>query len=102
MRLEVLSVTPAGGEFLDADAAATTDVRTTNVAAAKSGQVAGEDLTGAVESAPIDAVLDTEVVATDVPPESEATAGLEVSVDEINAGDDVTTTDSADGLSTTL
>ena len=90
------------GGLLDANAATTTDTTTTDVTAIESGQIAGEDLTAAVESAPIDAVLDAEVVATDAPPESEATSGLEASVDETSAGSDVTSTDSADGLSATL
>ena len=94
--------TNAEGGLLDANAATTTDTTTTDVTAVESGQIAGEDLTAAVEGAPIDAILDAEVVATDAPPESEATAGLEASVDEISAGSDVTATDSADGLSTTL
>ena len=90
--------TNAGGGLLDANATTTTGTVTTDVSATESGTLAGQDLTTAVETAPIDAIFDTEVVATDAPPESEATAGLEASVDETSAGSDVTPTDLADGL----
>ena len=90
--------TNAGGGLLDANATTTTDTVTTDVTATESGQIAGEDLTAAVENAPVDAVLDAEIVSTDIPPETEATAGLEASVDATSAGSDVTPADPADGL----
>ena len=93
--------TNAQGGLLDANAAGTTDAGSTEVAVVESGQIAGQDLTETVESAPVDAVLETEVVAADVPADNEASAGLEASVDETGAGDDVTVSDPADGLSNT-
>ena len=88
--------TNAQGGLLDANAAGTTDVASTEVAVVESGQIAGEDLTTVVENAPVDAVLDTEIVSTDVPADSEAAAGLEATVDPVTA--DTTPTDPADGL----
>ena len=90
--------TNAQGGLLDANAATTTDAGTTEVTAVESGQIAGQDLTSTVESALVDIVLDTEIVATDTPPDSEATAGLEASVDETGVVSDVPVADPADGL----
>ena len=93
--------TNAQGGLLDADVAGTTDAGSAEVTAVESGQIAGQDLTEIVESALVDATLDTEVVATDIPVDSEASAGLEASIDETGAGGDVTVSDPADGLSIT-
>ena len=93
--------TNAQGGLLDTNVGGTTDAGTTEVTVAESGQIAGQDLTSTVENALIDATLDTEVVATDIPADTEASAGLEASVDETGAGDDVAVSDPADGLSAT-
>ncbi|MBI3252752.1 MAG: hypothetical protein HYZ52_05520 [Candidatus Omnitrophica bacterium] len=94
-----LAVDTNAGTLLDANASAATDTVSTDASVVESGTVAGEDLTTTVNEAPVDAVLDTEVVATDVPVDSEATAGLEADVDPVAADSDVPVSDPADGLS---
>ncbi len=96
-----LAVDTNAGTLLDADVSAATDTTSTDITATESGTVAGEDLSTAINEAPVDATLDTEVVATDIPTDSEATAGLEADVDPVTADSDVAPTDPADGLSTT-
>ena len=97
-----LTVDTNASELADVNATTTTDAASTNITATESGTVAGQDLTTTVNEATVDATLATEVVATDVPAESEATAGLEADVDPVTAASDVTPTDPADGLSTGL
>ncbi len=97
-----LAVDTNAGSLLDANTTTTTDAASIDTTATESGTVAGQDLNTVVNEAPIDATLDTEVVATDIPTESEATAGLEADVDPVTADSDVVTTDPADGLSTGL
>ncbi|MBI3316117.1 MAG: hypothetical protein HYZ87_04005 [Candidatus Omnitrophica bacterium] len=94
-----LAVDTNADSLLDANAVATTDAASTDITAIESGTVAGEDLTTTVNESLVDATLDTAVVATDAPAESEATAGLEADVDPVTADSDVAPTDPADGLS---
>ena len=93
-----LEVDTNAGSLLDADVGVATDTASTDISATESGNIAGEDLNTTVNEAPVDAVLDAEVVATDIPSESEATAGLEADVDPVTADSDVALTDPADGL----
>ena len=93
-----LAVDTNADTLLDANTSATTDVVSTDTAVTESGTVAGEDLSAAVNEAPLDATLDTEVVATDIPADSEAAAGLEADVEPVTADSDVASTDPADGL----
>ncbi len=93
-----LAVDTDADTLLDANTSTTTDVISTDTTVTESGTVAGEDLTMTINEAPIDAILDSEIVATDVPADSEATAGLEADVDPVTADSDVTPTDPADGL----
>ena len=72
----------------------------TDATVTESGTIAGEDLTTTINEAPVDAILDSEVVATDTPVDSEVTAGLEADVDPVTADSDVASPDPADGLST--
>ena len=96
-----LTVDTNADTLLNADTSATTDATSADATVAESGTVAGEDLTTIVNEALVDATLDSEVVATDTPVDSEATAGLEADVDPVTADSDVASSDSADGLSTT-
>ena len=93
-----LTVDTNADTLLDVDTSATTDVTSTDATVTESGTIAGEDLTTTVNEAPLDATLDSEVVATDIPTDSEATAGLEADVDPVTADSDVTPADPADGL----
>ena len=93
-----LAVDTNADSLLEADTSATTDVASVDTTVTEEGTIAGQDLTTTVNEAPIDAVLDAEVVTTDIPSESEATAGLEADVDPVTADSDVTPTDPADGL----
>ena len=93
-----LTIDTNADSLLDADLSTTTDATSADATVTESGTVAGEDLTTAVNEAPIDAVLDAEVVTTDIPSESEATAGLEADVDPVTADSDVTSVDPADAL----
>ena len=95
-----LAVDTNADSLLEADTSATTDVTSVDTTVTEEGTIAGQDLTTTVNEAPIDAVLDAEVVTTDIPSESEATAGLEADVDPVTADSDVTDTDAPDGLST--
>ena len=97
-----LTVDTNADTLLDADTSITTDVASTDITVTETGNVAGQDLNTTVNEAPVDAILDTEVVATDIPTDSEATAGLEADVDPVTADTDVAITDPADGLSTGL
>ncbi len=97
-----LTVDTNADNLLDADAAAATNTTSTDITAAESGTVAGEDLSTAVNDAPVDAVLSAEVVATDTPTDSEATAGLEADVDPVTADSDTASTNPADGLTAAL
>ena len=91
-----LAVDTNADTLLDANTSATTDVISTDAAVTESGTVAGEDIATTVNEAPLDATLDAEVVSTDTPADSEATAGLEATVDPVTA--DAPATDPADGL----
>ena len=93
-----LTVDTNADSLLDADTSATTDVTSVDTTVTEDGTIAGQDLTTTVNEAPIDAVLGAEVVTTDIPSESEATAGLEADVDPVTADSDVMLTDPADGL----
>ena len=93
-----LTVDTNADSLLSADTSATTDVASVDTTVTENGIIAGQDLTTTVNEAPIDAVLDAEVVATDIPSESEATAGLEADVDPVTADSDVAPIDPADGL----
>ena len=93
-----LAVDTNAGSLLEADTSATTDVASADTTVTEDGTIVGQDLTTTVNEAPIDAVLDAEVVTTDIPSESEATAGLEADVDPVTADSDVAPTDPADGL----
>ena len=97
-----LAIDTNADTLLDADASATTDTTTVDTSVTESGTIAEQDLTTTVNEAPVDAALGAEVMTTDVPAESEATAGLEADVDPVTADSDVTLTDPADGLSTGL
>ncbi|GEM_PF-2409355 len=96
-----LTVDTNADNLLEADTSATTGAAAIDTSVTESGTVAGQDLTTAVNEAPVDATLDAEVGVTDIPAESEATAGLEADVDPVTADSDVSPTDPADGLSTT-
>ncbi len=97
-----LAVDTNAGNLADVDVSAASDVASTDITVTETGDVAGQDLNTIVNEAPVDATLDTEVVATDIPTESEATAGLEADVDPVTADSDVAATDPADGLSAGL
>ena len=93
-----LAVDTNADTLLDVNASTTTDVTSTDTTVTESATVAGEDLTAPINEAFVDATLETEIVATDIPTDSEATAGLEADVDPVTADSDVTLTDPADGL----
>ena len=93
-----LAVDTNADTLLDANTSTTTEVTSADATVTESGTVAGEDLTTTVNEAPLDATLDSEIVATDIPTDSEATTGLEADVDPVTADSDVTSTDPADGL----
>ena len=97
-----LDIDTNADSLLEADTSVTTDTVSTDVTATESGAVGDQDLTTTVNEAPVDAILDAEVVTTDVPAESEVTAGLEADVDPVTADSDVASTDPADGLSAGL
>ena len=93
------NVNLSGGEpAVDANTSTTTDMTSTDTTVAESGAVAGEDLATTVNDAPLDATLDGEIVATDVPVDSEVSAGLEADVDPVTADSDVTSVDPVDAL----
>ncbi len=96
-----LAIDTNADSLLDVDTSSTTDAASVDATVTEDGTIAGQDLTTTVNEAPIDAVLDAEVVTTDIPSESEATAGLEADVDPVTADSDVTSADAADGLSAT-
>ena len=93
-----LTVDTNADSLLNVDTSATSDIASADTTVTEDGTIAGQDFTTTVNEAPIDAVLDAEVVTTDIPSESEATAGLEADVDPVTADSDVTLTDPADGL----
>ena len=97
-----LEVDTNAGNLADVDVTAASDAASTDITVTETGNFAGQDLNTIVNEAPVDATLDTEVVATDIPTESEATAGLEADVDPVTADSDAPVTDPADGLSTGL
>lgn len=97
-----LEVDTNAGNLADVDVTAASDAASTDISATETGNIAGQDLNIIVNNAPVDATLDAEVVATDIPAESEATAGLEADVDPVTADSDAAVTDPADGLSTGL
>ncbi len=97
-----LAVDTNAGNLADVDVTAASDVASTDITVTETGNVAGQNLNTVVNNAPVDATLDTEVVATNIPADSEATAGLEADVDPVTADSDVAVTDPADGLFTGL
>ena len=88
--------TNAEGGLLDASAVTTTDAVATDASVVESGVLEDQDLTAVVETAPVDATLDAEVIATGMPAGSEPVSGLEAEVDPVSV--DETMADPPDGL----